>query len=149
MLRAYWNIGREIVEEEQKGEDRAAYGSAILEELATRLTSLYGKSFSSRNLRYMRQFYRVFSKWNAVRSELSWTHYRILLKVEKENSRVFYMREAITGNWSTRQLERQINSLYFDRLQMSKDMKGLWLDADKNKEVKQSGNIILFWSFWM
>lgn len=142
MLRAYWNIGREIVEEEQKGEDRAAYGSAILEELATRLTSLYGKSFSSRNLRYMRQFYRVFSKWNAVRSELSWTHYRILLKVEKENSRVFYMREAITGNWSTRQLERQINSLYFDRLQMSKDMKGLWLDADKNKEVKQSGNII-------
>ncbi len=83
MLRAYWNIGREIVEEEQKGKDRAAYGSALLEELATRLTDIYGKSFSSRNLRYMRQFYREFSKWNAVRSELSWTHYRILLKIEK------------------------------------------------------------------
>jgi len=85
MVRAYWNIGREIVEEEQKGKDRAAYGSALLEELATRLTDIYGKSFSSRNLRYMRQFYREFSKWNAVRSKLSWTHYRLLLKVEKEN----------------------------------------------------------------
>ena len=90
----------------------------------------------------MRQFYREFSKWNAVRSELSWTHYRMLLKVEQENSREFYMKEAITGNWSTRQLERQINSLYFDRLHMSKDMKGLMLDVDKSKEVMQSGNII-------
>ena len=142
MLRAYWNIGREIVEEEQKGKDRADYGSALLEELATRLTDLYGKSFSSRNLRYMRQFYREFPKWNAVRSELSWTHYRMLMKVEKENSREFYMKEAITGNWSTRQLERQINSLYFDRLHMSKDMKKLMLDVDKSNEVMQSGNII-------
>ena len=75
MLRAYWTIGREIVEKEQKGKNRAAYGSDLLEELATRLTDLYGKSFSSRNLRYMRQFYREFSKWNAVRSELSWTDY--------------------------------------------------------------------------
>ncbi len=142
MLRAYWNIGREIVEEEQKGKDRADYGSALLEELATRLTDLFGKSFSSRNLRYMRQFYREFPKWNAVRSELSWTHYRMLMKVEKENSREFYLKEAITGNWSTRQLERQINSLYFDRLQMSKDMKKLMLDVDKSNEVMQSGNII-------
>ena len=133
---------QEILEEEQKGRDRAAYGSALLEELATRLTDLYGKSFSSRNLRYMRQFYREFSKWNAVRSELSWTHYRMLLKVEKENSREFYMKEDITGHWSTMQLERQINSLYFARLHMSKDMIGLMLDVDKNKEVMQSGNII-------
>ena len=142
MLRAYWNIGREIVEEEQKGKDRAAYGSALLEELATRLTDIYGKSFSSRNLRYMRQFYREFSKWNAVRSELSWTHYRIILKIENENSREFYMKEAITGKWSTRQLERQINSLYFERLNTSKDKEGLILDVEKSKEVMQSGNII-------
>jgi predicted nuclease of restriction endonuclease-like (RecB) superfamily len=106
MLRAYWSIGREIVEEEQKGKDRAAYGSALLEELARRLTELYGKSYSSRHLRYMRQFYREFPKWNAVRSELSWTHYRMLLKVKKEETRKFYMMEAITGNWSTRQLEQ-------------------------------------------
>ena len=123
------------MEEEQKGKDRAAYGSALLEELAKRLTELYGKSFSSRHLRYMRQFYRKFPKWNALRSELSWTHYRMLLKVEKENAREFYMQEAITGNWSTRQLERQINSLYFDRLLMSKDKQELKLDTDKNKTI--------------
>ena len=83
----------------------------------------------------MRQFYREFPKWNAVRSELSWTHYRMLMKVEKEDSREFYMKEAITGNWSTRQSERQINSLYFDRLHMSKDMKKLMQDVDKSNEV--------------
>ena len=142
MLRAYWNVGREIVEEEQKGKDRAAYGSALLEELAKRLTALYGKSFSSRHLRYMRQFYREFPKWNALRSELSWTHYRMLLKVEKENAREFYMQEAITGNWSTRQLERQINSLYFDRLLMSKDKQELKLNTDKNKKAMHPADII-------
>ena len=142
MLRAYWNVGREIVVQEQKGQDRAKYGSALLEELAKRLTELYGRSFSSRHLRYMRQFYREFPKWNAVRSELSWTHYRMLLKVEKENARNFYMQEAITGNWSTRQLERQINSLYFDRLLISNDKKGIMLDMGGEKELMHPENII-------
>ena len=142
MLQAYWNVGREILEEEQNGQERAKYGSALLEDLARRLTKLYGKSFSSRHLRYMRQFYREFPKWNAVRSELSWTHYRLLLKVEREDARVVYMKEAIAGNWSTRQLERQINSLYFDRLLISKDKKGLKMDTDMGKEVIQPGNII-------
>ena len=142
MLQAYWRIGREIVEEEQKGKDRAAYGRALLEELAIRLSKLYGKSFSSRHLRYMRQFYREFPKWNAVRSELSWTHYRMLLKVEKEKAREFYLKEAITGNWSTRQLERQINSFYFERLYMSEDKKGLILDTDMGNEAMQPGSII-------
>ena len=142
MLRAYWNIGKEIVEEEQKGKGRAAYGSALLEELGKRLTDIFGKSFSSRNLRYMRQFYRKFPKWNAVRSELSWTHYRFLLKVEKENAREFYMKEAISGNWSTRQLERQINSLYFERLIMSHDREKLMLNTSKDKENMQAGSII-------
>jgi predicted nuclease of restriction endonuclease-like (RecB) superfamily len=142
MLRAYWSIGMEIVEEEQKGKKRAAYGSYLLEELAQRLTELYGKSFSSRNLRYMRQFYREFPKWNAARSELSWTHYRMLLKVENAKAREFYMKEAITGNWSTRQLERQINSLYFDRLLLSKGREGLIHDTHIDKEVMQSGSII-------
>lgn len=142
MLRAYWNVGREIVVEEQKGQDRAEYGSALLEELAKRLTELYGRSFSSRHLRYMRQFYREFPKWNAVRSELSWTHYRMLLKIEKENARNFYMQEAIAGNWSTRQLERQINSLYFDRLLISNDKKGIMLEIDSEKKFMHPENII-------
>ncbi len=140
MLSAYWNIGKEIVEEEQNGLSRAKYGIALLEELAKRLSTLYGKSFSSRNLRYMRQFYREFPKWNAVSSELSWTHYRLLLKVENANAREFYLEEAFAGNWSTRQLERQINSLYFDRLLMSKDKTRLKLVADK--QTSHPDNII-------
>jgi len=133
-------IGKEIVEEEQNGLSRAKYGIALLEELAKRLSTLYGKSFSSRNLRYMRQFYREFPKWNAVSSELSWTHYRLLLKVENANAREFYLEEAFAGNWSTRQLERQINSLYFDRLLMSKDKTRLKLVADK--QTSHPDNII-------
>jgi predicted nuclease of restriction endonuclease-like (RecB) superfamily len=90
----------------------------------------------------MRQFYQTFENSHALRDELSWTHYRLLLKVENEDARSFYMKEATTGNWSTRQLERQINSLYFYRLQFSKDKKGLLHDTDKGKEVLQPANII-------
>ncbi len=90
----------------------------------------------------MRQFYRAFEKRHALRDELSWTHYRILLKVEKENAREFYLKEAITGNWSTRQLERQINSLYFERLLMSNDRKRLMQDTVKDNETMQAGSII-------
>lgn len=142
MLRAYWNIGREIVVEEQKGEKRASYGATLLNDLAKRLTEIYGKSFSSRHLRYMRQFYRGYPKWNAVRSTLSWTHYRILLKVENERARTFYENEAVAGNWSTRQLERQINSLYFDRLILSKDRAGLKHDVFQQGEHMQAGDFI-------
>lgn len=107
MLRAYWNIGRVIVEEEQKGQDRAKYGRGLIKDLSIRLSKEYGKGFSETNLKYMRQFYQTFENSHALRDELSWTHYRLLLKVEKEDARSYYLREAISGNWSTRQLERQ------------------------------------------
>ena len=142
MLRAYWNIGKEIVEEVQKGEDRAAYGSTIIKELSIKLTKEYGKGFTETNLKYMRQFYQTIEKSHAVRDELSWTHYRLLLKVKKENAREFYIKEAISGNWSTRQLERQINSLYFERLLMSNDRKRLMKNTGKDKERWQAGSII-------
>ncbi len=116
MVGVYWRIGELIVEREQDGKPKSGYGEALLEQLSVRLTKEYGKSFSSRNLRHIRQFYIVFPKWNAVRSELSWTHYRLLLKSEREDARLFYMREAIDGNWSTRTLERQMHSLYFERM---------------------------------
>ncbi len=119
MLKAYWEIGQAIVEGEQQGKDRAEYGAALLEGLSMRLTEKYGKNFSNRNLRYMRQFYMVYQKWNAVRSELTWTHYRLLLRVEKDAARAYYSQEAIEGNWGTRTLERQINSLYHERVLMS------------------------------
>jgi len=133
----YWNIGKLIVEEEQKGEQRAEYGKGILKELGNRLTVEFGKGFNERNLRYMRQFFIVFSKWNAVRSELSWSHYRLLLKVENEQARLWYMTEAVKENWSTRALERQINSFYYDRLLVSKNKTPVKKEAvEKTNELK-------------
>jgi len=110
MVRTYWNMGREIVKEEQKGENRAEYGSSLLKGLSEKLTCEYGKGFDESNLRNIRKFYQVFQKRDALRPELSWTHYRHLMRVENDNARAFYMDEAVRGNWSTRQLERQIRS---------------------------------------
>ncbi len=144
MVQAYWNIGRSIVEEEQAGRERAEYGKYLLSNLSIRLTAEYGRGFDYRNLAYMRQFYQTFPNMNALRSELSWTHYRILIRVDREQAREFYLQECIEGNWSTRQLERQINSLYFDRILMS-SKKGRQLvkkEADDKKEVMQPGHII-------
>ena len=144
MVQTYWNIGREIVEEEQKGKERATYGDALLQELSEKLTKQCGKNFSNRNLRYMRQFYRIFPKWNAVRSELSWTHYRLLLRIEKETAREYYLKEAIECNWSTRTLERQINSLYYERLLMSgkKNIPQIKEEAENKKEKMLPEHII-------
>ena len=121
MVQAYWNIGREIVEEEQKGKQRAEYGATIIEELSQKLTVEYGQGFNKTNLWYMKQFYLAFKNLHALRGELSWTHYRLLLKVEREEIRQFYLNECIQSNWSTRQLERQINSFYYERLLASKN----------------------------
>ena len=144
MVQAYWDIGRTIVEEEQNGSSRADYGSRLLLSLSDRLTVDYGKGFDESNLRNMRMFYLRYQKRDALRPELSWTHYRILMRVEEEPTREFYLGECVEGNWSTRQLERQINSLYFDRILMS-SKKGRSLvkkEADGKKEVMQPENII-------
>ena len=132
MVQAYWQIGRLIVEDEQKGESRAEYGKKVLAELAERLTSEFGKGFDARELRKMRQFYLLFSKWDAVRPELSWTHYRLLLRVENQDARNWYMNEAVAENWSSRQLERQISVLYYDRMLLSADKQSTNTDAEKN-----------------
>ncbi len=113
MVLAYWSIGNEIVEEEQSGKEKAKYGNYIIQELSIKLTEEFGKGFNERNLRYMRSFYLSFPKWNAVRSELTWTHYRLLSKVENKEARKYYMQESIEQQWSSRALERQINSFYF------------------------------------
>ena len=119
MVRAYWQIGAAIVEQEQAGKDRAEYGARLLESLAVRLKADNLKGFSVRNLYWMREFYEKFPILHAVRAELSWTHYRLLLKVEKPAAREWYETEAATQNWSTRQLERQINSLFWERAALS------------------------------
>lgn len=125
MVQAYWNIGRIIVEEEQKGKERAEYGRRLIIELSQRLSAEFGKGFDKSNIWNMRSFFSTFPILDAVRRELTWTHYRLLLKVEKETARAFYMNEAINSNWSTRELERQISSLLYERLALSKDKEGL------------------------
>ncbi len=123
MVSSYWEIGRIIVEEEQRGKVRAGYGKRLIQDLSKKLSTEFGKGFNKRNLWFMRSFYLAFPKVNALRSELSWTHYRLLLKVESPDVRNFYIEECITGTWSTRQLERQINSFYYERLLASRDRK--------------------------
>ena len=132
MVQAYWQIGRLIVEDEQNGEARAEYGKKVLEELARRLTADFGKGFDASNLRYMRLFYQAFPKCDALRHELSWTHYRLLLRVENRDARDWYMNEAVAENWSSRQLERQISVLYYDRMLLSADKQSTKTDAKKN-----------------
>ena len=89
------------------------------------MTKEFGKGFTVANLKNMRQFYLIFQKSYALRSELTWTHYRLLMRVENENARNFYIEECIKSNWSTRQLERQITTLFYERLLSSKDKKSI------------------------
>jgi predicted nuclease of restriction endonuclease-like (RecB) superfamily len=136
MVLTYWQVGRLIVEDEQAGEVRAEYGKAVLEALAERLTAEFGKGFDMTNLRYMRRFYKLFPIQDAVRPELSWTHYRLLLKVESETARSWYMTEAATEGWSTRALERQINSFYYERILSSRDRVPVRSEAaEKTREL--------------
>lgn len=120
MVETYWNIGKQIYEAQGENE-RAEYGSGLLKFLSERLTEEFGKGFTVTNLKYMRQFYIAFPNRHALSDQLSWTHYRILLKVDDENARNFYLEECEKSNWSTRQLERQINSFYYQRLLSSQD----------------------------
>lgn len=109
MVETYWNIGKQIYEAQGENE-RAEYGSGLLKLISEKLTEEFGRGFTVRNLNNMRSFYIAFPNWNALSTNLSWTHYRLLLKVEDEKARKFYMQECEKSNWSTRQLERQINS---------------------------------------
>ncbi len=144
MVQAYWEIGQTIVEGEQSGEGRAEYGKHLLAELSGRLTADYGRGFDESNLRNMRKFYITYPKRDALRPELSWTHYRILMRVEKNNARNFYLQEAVECNWSTRQLERQVNSLYFERMIMTRKEGKLLVkkEAEDKKEEMKPAHII-------
>ena len=115
MVLAYWNIGRLIVEE-QGGKERAEYGEQLIKKLSKELTKDFGKGFTATNLKTMRKFYLLFQNSHSLRDQLSWTHYRLIIKVDDERKRDFYIDESIKSNWSTRQLERQINSFYYERL---------------------------------
>lgn len=137
MVESYWLIGQTIVEHEQHGETRAVYGKGLLKELAARLSVDFGKGFDESNLRYMRLFYRCFPKCDTLRHELTWSHYRRLISVENEQARLWYMNEAAQGVWSTRQLDRQISTLYYERLLASRDKAPVIAEAkEKMSQVK-------------
>jgi predicted nuclease of restriction endonuclease-like (RecB) superfamily len=120
-VQTYWHIGRHIVEFEQGGQARAAYGKRLLPQLGQALSREFGKGFDTSNLRYMRLFFQAFPNCDALRHELSWTHYRLLLRVDAPEARHWYMQEAAAQNWSTRVLERQIGTLHHERLLASRD----------------------------
>jgi predicted nuclease of restriction endonuclease-like (RecB) superfamily len=165
MVEAYWNIGRIIVEEEQKGKRRAEFGQRLIAAFSKRLTETYGHGFDPSNLWYMRKFYLSFPILDAVRreltgnltetdngkmvrlgqsvrQELTWTHYRLLLKIENPEARSFYMNETANNGWSTRELDRQINSLLFERLALSKDKDGVLALATKGQIIQSPTDLI-------
>lgn len=120
MVLAYWHIGKQICLFYNRN-DRAAYGNGLLKFLSEQLTKEFGKGFDESNLRNMMRFYRAFPIQDALRPELSWTHYRYLMKVSDETARNFYVEEAVKSGWSSRQLQRQINTMYYNRILASRD----------------------------
>ena len=141
MVEAYWNIGKSIIEA-QGGNEKAEYGAGLIKELSKQMTQDFGKGFTVTNLKYMRQFYLMFPNSHALRDELSWTHYRLLIKVENDNARDFYMQEAAKSQWSTRQLERQINSFFYERLLSSKNKKQVADEIQTLEPAKKPEDII-------
>ena len=138
MVEAYWEIGRRIVEEEQNGKERAEYGKEILQNLSKELTEEFGKGYSYRTLREIRQFYLMFSdfeKWRTVSAKLTWSHFQKVLRVSNEKARIFYLTEAAENMWSVRTLDRNISTLYYNRIVASIDKKTV---EDEMKEKIKS-----------
>lgn len=138
----YWNIGRRIFEEEQHGNDRAVYGERLIGYLSDQLQPQFGSGFSARNLNHFRQFYRKFPIVPAVRAQLSWTHYKILLNINNEEKLEFYKYESIKNNWTARQMERQIGSQLFERLLLSTDKESVLSIARNEKQPIDAKEII-------
>jgi predicted nuclease of restriction endonuclease-like (RecB) superfamily len=142
MVQTYWHIGREIVEEEQRGVDRAKYGTRLMETLARQLTSEFGKGFTARNIWFMREVYLAFPILYALRTELSWTHYRLLALVKSPQARSFYEAECANARWSTRELERQISTLLYERLALSRDEDGRQALSQQGHEIHRPEDLI-------
>jgi predicted nuclease of restriction endonuclease-like (RecB) superfamily len=180
MLAAYWHVGREIVEAEQRGRERAGYGERLIKELSKHLTAQFGKGFSISNLKLIRQFYLTFQdrspqigytvssqlgsvvlapaalaaeanqetnsgrseSGRLLRPELSWSHYRVLMRVDKPEARSFYEVECSKARWSVRELERQVGSLLYERLALSRDKEGLLALAEQGHEVQKPEDLV-------
>jgi predicted nuclease of restriction endonuclease-like (RecB) superfamily len=137
MVEAYWNIGKQIVLQEQNGEDRAKYGKAIIKELSKKLTQDFAKGFSAQSLWNMRQFYMAFPILSTLWRELSWSHYKLIMRIENPDAREYYIKETAQSNWSVRALERQIGTHYYERIISSKDKTHVELEAKENTKDMQ------------
>jgi predicted nuclease of restriction endonuclease-like (RecB) superfamily len=142
MVEAYWEIGRVIIEEEQAGKGKADYGKRVVDGLSERLRTEFGKGYDRSNLFHMRAFFLAYPKVDALRRQLSWTQYRFLLRVENPDARAFYEVEAANARWSTREMERQINSLLFERLALSRDKAGVMALAQKGHEISHPSDLV-------
>ncbi|MGE8428101.1 MAG: PDDEXK nuclease domain-containing protein [Sphingobacterium sp.] len=138
----YWYIGKRIFEQEQRGKDRADYGKYLTQYLAKALEPEFGSGFSRRQIELFRQFYRIFPIANALRSQLSWTQYRLLMRLDLDEQREFYMAETIKNNWTSRQLERQVFSNLYERLLLSNDKESVLAVAKKEKMPSDAKEII-------
>lgn len=141
MLSLYWNIGKAIMEIQQ-GDERASYGDAVLEKLSEKLTNEFGKGFSKRNLERMRKFYICFPIATTVSSQLSWSHYLEIIKIEEEQKRNFYIKETINSRWSVRELQRQRDSLLYERLTLSADKEKILELSEKGQILKTSKDLV-------
>ncbi len=141
MLNLYWNIGR-IMIKIQQGEKKASYGDALMEKLSIKLTKEFGKGFSKRNLERMRKFYIYFPNAATVSSQLSWSHYLELIKIEESNKRNFYLNECINAKWSVRELQRQRTSLLYERLTLSTHQDEVLELAEKGQMIRTSKDLV-------
>lgn len=139
---AYWHIGKRLIEEEQGGKERADYGKKLVAELSGHLTQEFGSGFSANNLWLMRQFYQTFPILHTLRGELTWSHYKYLVRLDDPNKREFYIAEAVKNTWSVRQMERQINSLLYERLLMSQDKESVLAVAKGERQPTSPHEII-------
>lgn len=138
----YWQIGKVIFEEEQAGKERADYGRYLIKSISEVFQPQFGSGFSIRQLERYRQFFRMFSNASALRTHLSWTHYKLMLSIDNQYKREFYLAETTKNNWTARQLERQINSQLFERLLLSNDVKAVLEVARAEKVPSQAQEII-------
>ena len=141
-VQMYWQIGRRILEEEQKGKERADYGACLLKNLAKKLEPEYGSGFSVRQLEMCRQFYRIYPIANTVCSQLNWSQYKLLISIPDEYKREYYQLEAVNNAWTKRELERQINSQLYERLLLSNDKESVLAVARKERIPQQPQEII-------
>jgi len=142
LVQTYWEIGKQIVEYEQKGKEKAEYGSKLLDTLSKDLKLRYGKGFSRRNILDMRRFYHCYKIRQTVSAKLSWSYYVELLSVEDNLARNFYEKQCINEKWSVRELRRQKNSLLFERIALSKDKQGVLDLSRKGQLIEKPEDLI-------